>query len=210
MRGLGPPLYPRFAYCCSESFDSLELDDFKQQFNGLDVDHDGIISNPDLVESLCLEPSTASEMIVHLNKGRKEAKHISFDRFLESRMKYHLSSNASSIFYDIMEGRKAMAPLAGFDSCESASNGSSPPPSPQYEAKSGVEAVEPTESFVSQPEVVAFALNQFPFKIEIGDSALEDVFVRYGTRKGMLSSEEFEETMKVRCLGDALGMNCSH
>ena len=215
----------KFVYrAYSERLTEDDLNALKLQFDRLDVDHDGLISNADLVDALSLEPAMASKMIVHLNKGRKDAEEISFDWFLESRMKYDLSQHAACIFHEIMGGNRSCdsltktpscdsdvpdSVLAGFDSCESASNGSLTPPV-QSAAKSNAKSVFPatvsTAECLSQSAVIDFAVSQFPFKIEVCDSTLDKVFHRFGANEGLLSSKEFICSMKVRPIGDALGL----
>merc|ERR1719419_1284937 len=43
----------------------------------------------------------ASKIIVHLHCGQKDATKISFDGFLESRLKHDVSVNAESVFEEI-------------------------------------------------------------------------------------------------------------
>ena len=216
----------------SERLTKEERHEIKHQFNAMDADHDGFLGNSDLVQMLSIDSNVASKLIVHLNKGRKDAKQISFDRFLESRIKHDLSLNAQSIYHEILRGGtdtnsdgtckslrglRPVASLVGFDSCESASNGSSTPGPPSVDAlsvslnDSNVPLVVPQQSTtecLSESAVIEFAVTQFPFKMDVCD--LSKVFQRFGGSKGVLSSEEFINSMKVRRIGDALGMECSH
>lgn len=225
----------------SERLTKEERHEIKHQFNAMDADHDGFLGNSDLVQMLSIDSNVASKLIVHLNKGRKDAKQVSFDRFLESRIKHDLSLNAQSIYHEILRGGtdtnadgkslrglRPVASLVGFDSCESASNGSSTPGPPSVDALSVSlnasnvphcvppvvpqqnlsESSQSTTECLSESAVIEFAVTQFPFKMDVCD--LSKVFQRFGGSKGVLSSEEFINSMKVRRIGDALGMECSH
>jgi len=233
------PLQDLLVKAYSERLTQDEMEEFKLEFNRLDADRDGLITQNDLVAAVQLDAAMATKMIVHLNKGLKDATHISFDRFVESRMKHDLSRNAQSVFHEILGGAKSIcsnrsysnlssgSALLGFESCETASTRSlTPSPitndheiaehhpdrhglhlTPTGSACSTSASPHPAGSeCLSQAVVIEFAVSQFPFKIEVCDSTLDKVFHRFGATEGLLSSKEFGDSMKVRPIPDALGL----
>ena len=198
----------------SERLTENELTVFKQQFNGLDMDHDGLLTKADLVRALSMAPLLASKMIVHLHKGRKDAKQISFDRFLESRLKFDLAQKTQSIFDEILASQSPSAlPGAALVGFESASTMRSPYPSTPQSAHAAYPVPSTTPSTdsecISLTSVTDFAASQFSFKIDFSTGSLEKVFERFGDEDGLLSHSAFAKVMNVRPITDALGLGVS-
>ena len=86
-----------------------DINAFREQFNRMDNDKDGFLTKLDLVRSLSMAPLLAEKMIVHLHKGRKDAEKISFDRFIQSRLRYDLSQKTQAVFDEISSSANSMS-----------------------------------------------------------------------------------------------------
>jgi len=92
-----------------------DVDEYKKQFDKLDSDKDGFLTGPDLVRSFTTTGIGANEAsslasIVMDRMDCNESKKIPFKKFLESKLKYTLSTHSLHAFKDILTASNANLP----------------------------------------------------------------------------------------------------
>ena len=164
-----------------------DLSAFRQQFDRLDVDCDGLVSQQDLRKTLAVDDAElmVSEMMTHLNEG--ETKNVSFEQFLESRMMYDLSTRSESIFSEILSAEKVDSDSlsSGTSSCSS----------------------DTEEECITVATMMDFISSHLPLNVPICPRLIDEVFEKFGATKGVLTSQEFGDALHSQTLSDVIGMD---